>query len=349
MAAIFNALKDVVKIAAPITWNIARPLIDTGVNFLANMDMDDRPRAIKKRGVNYFNMTGTLDDPISERDRNQEEVLVVTHAELTQRELLQFAQEQMKVEEYAFQMPLSGLVKSSVVLSLHVEYTFSNEATNFDIKNVNYNDHVYIHMMPKKFAFYDYLLQHDLFRFSNMNIKASNTSGLDTSTMIGFLPVTTDTSDCSNGLLMQLCKKLEADAADISYNVRYVSPDVVTYDINEKKDYVNIKSKYMFLEPNKIIKTDNVIDLEKEENTNLSYGTIIIVKQNVGQIVGMSFNINMEFDVWDYVINGIKLSEIKDRNLNGVNDEDEGQSNGNTRPAAGSSRSKVGRRTQKQE
>lgn len=350
MSAIFSALANAAKIAIPFGWNLARPLIDAGVHAISSMDMDmDAPRRKVGDGVNLLGLIRNMDDPIPEKERNQEEVLVVTHAELTQRELLQFAQEQMKVEEYAFQMPLSGLVKSSVVLSLHMEYTFSNEETNFDIRNVNYNDHVYLHLMPKRFAFYDYLLQHDLFRFSRLNIKASNTSGFDTTTMVGFLPVTTDTSDCTNGLLMQLCKKLEADASDISYNIRYVSPDVVTYDVDEKKDLKNIKSKYMFLEPNKILKTDSIIDIEKEENTNLSYGTIIIVKQNVGQIVGMSFNVNMEFDVWDYVINGIKLSEIKDKNLNGVIDGDEGQGNGTTRPAAGSSRSKVGRRTQKQE
>ena len=105
---------------------------------------------------------------------------------------------------------------------------------------------------------------------------------------------------------MQLCKKLEADGdREISYNIRYVSPDVVTYDVNEKKDFVNIESRYMALEPNKILKMNNIIALEKEENTDLSYGTVVIVKQNVGQIVGMSFNINMEFDVWDFVVNGV--------------------------------------------
>lgn len=349
MAAIFSALANAAKIAIPFGWNLARPLIDAGVHAISQMDMAGG-LDMRGWGANSLALIGSLDDPISEKEKQQEEVLVVTHAELTQRQLLQFAQEQMKVEEYAFQMPLTGLVKSSVVLSLHIEYTFSNEETNFNIKNVNYNDHVYFHMMPAKFSFYDVLKRHDLCRFVKLNVKAANTSGFDTSTMIGFLPVTTDTSDCSNGLLMQLCKKLEASGdRDISYNIRYASPDVVTYDIDEKKDFKNIKSRYMFLEPNKILKMDNIIALEKEENTDLSYGTIVIVKQNVGQIVGMSFNINMEFDVWDYIINGIKLSEVKDGNLNGIIDEDEGQSNGSIRPAAGSSKTKVGRRTQKQE
>lgn len=351
MSAIFSALAKAASVALPFTWNLAKPLIDTGVNALSrtlsSMDGVDANQLllnpINGGGVSGFRM---LDSPVSEKERQQEEVLIVTHAELTQRQLLAFAQEQMKVEEYAFQMPLTGLVKSSVVLSLHLEYTFSNERTNFEIKNVNYNDHVYFHMMPKKFAFFDNLIKHDLFRFRNMNIKAANTSGFDTTTMIGFLPVTTDTTECTNGLLMQLCKKLEASGdSDISYNIRYVSPDVVSYTIDDKKDFKNIKSKYMFLEPNKIIKTDNVKELDEEENTDLSYGTIVIVKQNVGQIVGMSFNINMEFDVWDYVINGIKLSDIKDKNLNGIPDDEEGSGSGSGKPDSGSSKpGRIGRR-----
>ena len=353
MAAIFSALKSVAKIAVPLAWSIGKPLIDAGVNAISSMDMANgafaMPNGIGANlngfGANVFGILGSMDDPISERDRKQEEVLVVTHAELTQRQLLAFAQEQMKVCDYAFQMPVTGLVKSTVVLSLHVEYTFSNEETNLQIKNVNYNDHVYIHLIPSKFAFYDILKKHDLCRFSSLNIKAANTSGFDTTTMIGFLPVTTDTTECSNGLLMQLCKKLEADGdREISYNIRYVSPDVITYDVNQKKDFVNIESRYMALEPNKILKVNNIIALEKEENTDLSYGTVVIVKQNVGQIVGMSFNINMEFDVWDFVVNGIKISEIKDKNLNGIPDDQESGS-GSGRPDSGSAKpGRIGRR-----
>ena len=185
MSAIFSALAKAASVALPFTWNLAKPLIDTGVNALSrtlsSMDGVDANQLllnpVSGGGVNVFRM---LDSPVSDKERQQEEVLIVTHAELTQRQLLAFAQEQMKVEEYAFQMPLTGLVKSSVVLSLHLEYTFSNERTNFEIKNVNYNDHVYFHMMPKKFAFFDNLIKHDLFRFRNMNIKAANISGFDT-------------------------------------------------------------------------------------------------------------------------------------------------------------------------
>lgn len=346
MSAIFNVLKEVGKTALPILWNLGKPLIDTGINAVTKMDMAGVPGQELYSGLESSGFNARyMDDPISEKDRKQEEVLVVTHADITKRQLLAFAQEQMKVEEYSFQMPVTGLVRSSVVLSFHSEYTFSQEATNLKIKNVNFNDHVYFHMMPKNFAFYDLLKKHDLFKFRNLYVKSASTSGFDTTTMLGFLPVTTDTTECTNGLLMQLCKKLETKAEEeVSYNIRYASPDFVTYTTDENKDLKNIKSKYAFLQANEILKTDNVIAEEEDENTALSYGTIVIVKQNVGQIVGMSFTINMEFDVWDYVVNGIKLSEIKDKNINGIPDDQEGSGSG--KPNGSSRPGRIGRRAQ---
>lgn len=354
MSGIFKLITQVGKTVVPLLWNIGKPIIDTGVNALSSMDMANgipiMGGAVSGRdlGVSLyssgFDLT-KMDEPISEGERKQEEVLVVTQAEITKRQLLAFAQEQMKVEDYAFQMPVNGLVKSSVVLSFHSEYTFSQEATNLDVKNVNYNDHVYFHMMPKNFAFYDLLKKHDLFKFRNLYVKSASTSGFDTTTMLGFLPVTSVTNDCTNGLLMQLCKKLETKAdEEVSYNIRYASPDFVTLTKNSKGEITKIKSKYPFLQANEILKTDNVIDEEEDENTALSYGTIVIVKQNVGQIVGMNFTINMEFDVWDYVVNGIKLSEIKDKNLNGIPDDEE--SNGSGRPSSSAKPGRIGRRAQ---
>lgn len=352
---LFSILKTVQK-ALPSIWdNVGNPLVTSIIHGIGSMSMG--PIA---DGVPYDNLTAkmfghgiSLDDPVSEADKKQEEVLVVTHQEITQRQLIAFAQEQMKVDDLAFGMPVNGLAKSSVILSLHLEYTYSAAETDSKIKNVNYNDHVYFHIMPKRFAFYDNLMKHDLIKFRNLSIKSASTSGFDTSTMIGFLPVTTDTSDCSNGLLMQLCKKLEVNAAEeVSYNIRYVSPDIVSYTQDKDKNYKDIKSKYMCLEPNKIIKTDYIKGLE--DNTALSYGTVVIVKQNVGAVVGMSFNINLEFDCWDYVVNGVKLSEIKDKNLNGIPDDQEGgddgsngDDDGGSAPGSnstGTAKSKFGRR-----
>ena len=107
------------------------------------------------------------------------------------------------------------------------------------------------------------------------------------------------------------------------------------------------------VEPNKIIRTEYLQGLPADEA--LSYGTVVIVKQNVGSVIGMSYTVNMVFDVWDYIINGCKLEDVEDKNLDGDTtdqgepgnpDGDDGQggdgSGNGSRPPAGSSR--VGRR-----
>lgn len=321
-----SGLFDAAKTIIPVVWRgIIKPGGDIVSGWIENMEEVPITNVLGPlRGANGAGVYRPMDDPISEGERKQEEILVVTQAELTKRQLAEFVNEQQRIETFGFQMPVTGLSRSKVTLSLHAEYTYSSQPTDLKIKNVNYDDHVTIQIMPKDFAFYKNLLKHDLFKFSNFKIVSASTSGFDTTTTIGFIPVTTDTNEYSNGLLMQLCKKLEVKTGnEVSYNIRFCSPDVITYEKRENGSLKNIKSQYMFLEPNKIIKTDYIANLP--EGTDLSYGSVVIIKQNVGSIVGMSFNINIEFDVWDYIINGIKLSEVKDKDLDGKDDEDDGQ------------------------
>lgn len=349
----FSTLINVFKEVAPIAWEDAiRPLGDWASNMLKGMDDVAMLRGAVQ-DVTSFAGSYPMDAPIDDKERKQEEVLVVTQSDVSKRQLLQFVSNQQRIERLGFQMPVNGLTKSKVVLTLHCEYTYSSQPTNLSIKNINYNDHVVIQMIPKNFSFYKNLMKHELFKFSNMRIVSANTSGFDTTTVIGFIPVTTDTDPYTNGLLMQLCKKLEVTTGEeVAYNIRYCSPDIITYEKRENGSLKNIKSQYMFLEPNKIIKSDYVAALP--EGTDLSYGSVIIIKQNVGQIVGMSFNINMEFDVWDYIVNGIKLSEVKDKDLDGKDDpdgegdgdqsEDDGQGGDGSGSGSAAPKGRVGRR-----
>ena len=322
-----STLFSVVKEVVPVAWDgFVSPIGNWLSETLKGMDTVAMiPNPLVGGAINAETVSGqySMDAPIDDKERKQEEVLVVTQQDVSRRQLIAFANNQQRIERLGFQMPVTGLSKSKVVLTLHCEYTYSSQPTNLDIKNINYNDHVVIQMIPKNFSFYKNLLKHELFKFSNMRIVSANTSGFDTTTVIGFIPVTTDTDPYTNGLLMQLCKKLEVTTGEeVSYNIRFCSPDVITYEKRENGSLKNIKSKYMFLEPNKIIKSDYVAALP--EGTDLSYGSVVIIKQNVGSIVGMSFNINMEFDVWDYIINGVKLSEVKDKDLDGKDDEGDG-------------------------
>ena len=212
---IFSTIINSFKEVAPVVWDYAiRPFGDWASQALKNMDDVPMTHGSVYDSTVLAGVNSAMDAPIDDKERKQEEVLVVTQADISKRQLLEFASHQQRIERLGFQMPVNGLTKSKVVLTLHCEYTYSSQPTNLNIKNINYNDHVVIQMIPKNFSFYKNLLKHELFKFSNMRIVSANTSGFDTTTVIGFIPVTTDTNPYTNGLLMQLCKKLEVTTGE---------------------------------------------------------------------------------------------------------------------------------------
>lgn len=341
----FDNVLDIVKQVIPVIPSVVTTLVPL---LMDGHDGHNYTQLANGQGVQIQGM----DEPISEKEIKQEEVLVATRQDITKRQLIEFAQNQARTETMAFQMPLAGLSKSKVVLTLHLEFTFGPQPTDLKVRNVNFNDHIYLHLMPSKFAFYNNLLKHEIVKFNKVRVVSANTSGFDTSTILGFIPVTTDTRKISNGLLMQLCKKLEISTGEeVAYNIRYASPDLVKYEEDDEKNITKVSSKTMYLEPNKSIKTDYLKLLDNE--TALSYGTIVIIKQNVGTVVGMSFNVNMEFDVWDYIVNGVKLVDVEDKDLDGDTEDDkddgEGENDGSGESAKppSTSQRRIGRRQQK--
>ena len=352
LGAIFNSLKFVV----PYAWEAGKYVGDLLVNTLFQ-GAQGYEKGVSDTWISSRDMDGT---PTAE-EMKSEEILVATQSEMTRRQIVAAMAEQSHIEASVLNMPIVGLKHSEVTVSLHLEYTFSPAPTEVNtqigIPNVNFNDHVVMHLMPKNFAFYKNLLKHELIKFNRCTIVSSNTSGFDTTTNIGFFPATKETYKVSNAVLLQMAKRLELNPEEkMSYTIRYVSPAVVEYELDEQKNYKNIRSHQIFLEPNKIIRTDNLKSLAADEA--LSYGTVVIVKQNVGTVIGMSYTVNMVFDCWDYIINGCKLEEVEDKNLDGDttdpgepdhpddgDDGDGGDGSGSVRPPAGSAR--VGRRQMK--
>ena len=303
-----------------------------------------------------------LDGPISDAERKQEEVLMVTPGDITKRNLVADIAKQHEIESLVLAMPCLGLCQSQQVISLHYDFTFStqksgkNETTG--LFNINYNDHALFHLIPSKFAFYDRLMKHELVKFNRVTIVSYSTSGYDTTTTAGFIPVTTNTGKAKNATILQMCKKLELDPDEkMTYTVRYVSPEFIKYTENSSEQITSVELTNPFLEPNKVIKTDYLRKLDEAnekvsangEKETLSYGSIVMVKQNVGdQIIGMSFTVNMYFDCWDYIVNGCRITDVKDKNLDG-DTEDEGEDDAGDALDGSSSKgsSRIGRRTRK--
>lgn len=272
-----------------------------------------------------------MDEPISEAERKQEEVLMITPGDVSQRAVLEDISKQHEIESAVLCMPCLGLAQSQQVISLHYDYTYSSQASGLNqstgLNNVNYNDHALFHLIPSKFAFYDRLMKHELIKFNKVTIVSYSTSGYDSTTTAGFFPVTKSTEGMKNASLLQMCKKLELDPEEkMTYTIRYVAPEFIKYTENEMEQVTSVKLEDPFLEPNKVIKVDYLKKLNEAnknvtvggEKEDLSYGSVVMIKQNVSdQIIGMSFTVNMYFDCWDYVINGCRLEDIQDKNLDG--------------------------------
>lgn len=284
-----------------------------------------------------------MDGPIPESERKQEEVLMITPGDVSQRAVLSDISRQHEVEGAVLCMPCLGLTQSQQVISLHYDYTYSPQKSevnpNTNLININYNDHALFHLIPSKFAFYDRLMKHELIKFNRVTIVSYSTSGYDSTTTAGFFPVTKDTSGMKNASLLQMCKKLELDPEEkMTYTIRYVAPEIIKYTQNDKDQVTSVKLQDPYLEPNKVIKVDYLKKLQEAnkgvavggEQEDLSYGSVVMIKQNVSdQIIGMSFTVNMYFDCWDYVINGCRLDDIQDKNLDGdTTDEGEGGNGG---------------------
>lgn len=318
---IFSFIVDTIIDVAPVVIdNVVKP----GFNALNGL--------IQKMDGNNYDLVSSMsaDDggkPISDEERRHEEVLVVTQQQLNERQLLEFIANQTKAQKFCFEMPVYGLEHSVVRINLQKSFTFGPQATDLKLSNINFNDHVAIHLVPSVFRVYDRLLEHDLFKLRAVNIKSMTASGLDTSTFVGFIPETTNTKEMGNDLLVQLAKKLETEKT-MDYNIRYVSPDIIKYV--SKEDYKDqYKSTVPYIEPNKIMKTSYIKGLE--DDNALAYGTVVIIKQNVGAPIGMSFNVTLTFDVWDYTKQGRNIQSLIDVNFTGEEsdgEESEGENGG---------------------
>ena len=268
LGAILNTLKFVV----PYAWEAGKYVGDILVNTLFQGGYGD---SVSDQWI--AKGAKDMDGTPSIEEMKGEEILVATQSEMTRRQIVAAMAEQSHIEASVLNMPIVGLKHSEVTISLHLEYTFSPAPTDVNtqigIPNVNFNDHVVMHLMPKNFAFYKNLLKHELIKFNRCTIVSSNTSGFDTTTNIGFFPSTKETTHVSNAVLLQMAKRLELNPEEkMAYTIRYVSPAVVEYEIDDKRNYKNIRSHQIFLEPNKIIRTDNLKSLAEDEA--LSYGTI---------------------------------------------------------------------------
>lgn len=281
---------------------------------------------------------GMLDD----NDRKGEEVLVVTQGEIERRQVVQAMLEQARIEHLVLEMPLEGLKRCKVVVNASYKCIFCPRVPEVEEKGVNYitpGNHVEIQLIPRKYNNFTQLMNHELVKLETVRLTSQSISGYSSSTFVGYIPYAKNTLKINNQVLRTITKLNESYPID--YTVRYFSPALVEY--NGSTGEYNPQSVYF--EPNKPIRADYVRNAYNNgEKKMLSFGTFVILKENVGEdVIADKYNIEMTFAVWDYINMGMSLEaaqkQWEDEHPNGDDDDGSGSGSGSgSSPSTGCGR-----------
>ena len=248
---------------------------------------------------------------MSDNEKKSEEVLVVTQDEISRREFLQAILEQAHIEHLVLEMPLEGLKRCQVIVNANFKCVFCPQEPSVKEKDTTYvtpGNHVEIQLIPRSYNNFTQLMSHELVKLETVQLTSQNISGYSNSTRIGYIPYAKNTKNINNQILKTLTKLNKQ--YPVEYTVRYFSPALVEYVVPEgdptKAEYV---PQSVYFEPNKPIRSDYIRNAYNAgEKKMLSFGTFVILKENVGEeVIAEDYNIEMTFAVWDYLNMGMSL------------------------------------------
>lgn len=280
---------------------------------------------------------GMLDD----NDRKSEEVLVVTHEELERRQVLEAMMEQARTEHLVLEMPLEGLKRCQVIVNASFKCVFCPQLPDVQEKGTNYitpGNHVEIQLIPRSYNNFTQLMNHELVKLETVRLTSQSISGYSSSTFIGYIPYAKNTNKINNQILRTITKLNESYPID--YTVRYFSPALVEYN-SLTGEYI---PQSVYFEPNKPIRADYIRNAyNANEKKMLSFGTFVILKENVGEdVIADKYNIEMTFAVWDYINMGMSLEaaqkQWEEEHPNGDDGDDPSGSGSGSSPSTGCGR-----------
>ena len=305
---------------------------------LAGVDVTFNPTTATRFGLTRpYPVGGLLDD----NDRKGEEVLVVTQGEIERRQVLEAMMEQARVEHLVLEMPLEGLRRCKVIINASFKCVFCPQVPEVEEKGVNYitpGNHVEIQLIPRKYNNFTQLMNHELVKLETVRLTSQSISGYSSSTFIGYIPFAKNTNKINNQVLRTITKLNESYPID--YTVRYFSPALVEYN-SSTGEYV---PQSAYFEPNKPIRADYIRNAYNAgEKKLLSFGTFVILKENVGEdVIADKYNIEMTFAVWDYLNMGMSLEaaqkQWEEEHPNGDDDGSDPGSGSGSSPSTGCGR-----------
>ena len=264
-----------------------------------------------QRALKFTNSPPLTNVALSDNEKRSEEVLVVTQDEISRREFLQAILEQAHIEHLVLEMPLEGLKRCQVIVNANFKCVFCPQEPSVKEKDTTYvtpGNHVEIQLIPRSYNNFTQLMSHELVKLETVQLTSQNISGYSNSTRIGYIPYAKNTKNINNQILKTLTKLNKQ--YPVEYTVRYFSPALVEYVVPEgdptKAEYV---PQSVYFEPNKPIRADYIRNAYNAgEKKMLSFGTFVILKENVGEeVIAEDYNIEMTFAVWDYLNMGMSL------------------------------------------
>lgn len=220
---------------------------------------------------------------------------------------------QSLIETCSTAMPMMNMQKGSQDITFTRDYTFTGKPTDLESKtiNINFDDHVYFHLIPRRFKWYNRLLEHEYVKLHYVDITVTQLSSDKNATVLGFIPTTKDTRKIPNEDLLMLSHKVTyQEGKSFNYRLIYTVPTEVTYQMDKNGDYTSIKPVNPWVNPNYVMRTDylrgmphNKItgsDTLVEGGNEMSYGTVILMKRNPDQQeISVSVTMTMHFEYWD--------------------------------------------------
>ena len=85
---------------------------------------------------------------------------------------------QTVVETYATAMPMTSMQKGTQDITFTRDYTFTGKPTDLESKtiNINFEDHVYFHLIPRRFKWYNKLLEHEYVKMHYVDVTVTQLS-----------------------------------------------------------------------------------------------------------------------------------------------------------------------------
>lgn len=319
---LFSAIINIAKGTLPYV----ATFVKGGITSVLNMDGVD-PR------IHYQLEMGEGD--------GQTSIDIEGNTELTKEELVQMYINMEKGRGLYICPFMNGFQATNVELTTSITCVFANKDSTADTLYIKPGDHAFVHLIPNEFDNWETLKKFELFSINAIVVEGFHNSPEKNSGDIGFLPISINTRTLKNEQLRQSAiMRNNNGLANFRFMKSILTGNYYTFKLDENKRITDIYPVSPYVNPQPIMYTDYVLQHEKDQI--LSYGTVILMKDNYSTIP-ITFTLNVKMYAVGYsqftqqnIFKPYESKDDGDDDGNGDGDGDDGN-DGNGSGNAGSS------------